>query len=333
MAADILHAENKLSSLVDTSEKDDPLASMKTAVNLISIAKDIRSTDDEPASNLTQIASEIRANEPHAANLIDITGDILKAVTKLNIATELDDTSDEEELLNNRGGDPRTSLNAAVSLLSAIQSNHDDDAEKPASNLINIAEEVRSNEAPPNLVGIASAILGFQEKADSASNLINIADEIRENEKPANLINIASLIMNKHEDPVEELASYLKHRHHLRTLIEANGVSEEDKLNFISVVIQALVESRVEPLFPLPWLLIYSSALHSLNADSSIKATFNRWIWASLSDLKNNAHELSTIPPPVIIQLTRDVSASGSEHDHKKVIYFSRLFKTETKRL
>ena len=77
MAADIINVEKKLNSLIDTNENDDPLASIKTAVNLIGIAHNIRGTESssDQASNLTQIACEIRENDPKRSIPFDLTGD------------------------------------------------------------------------------------------------------------------------------------------------------------------------------------------------------------------------------------------------------------------
>ena len=197
------------------------------------------------------------------------------------------------------------------------------DAENSTSNLINIAGEVRTNEPSSNLVTIASAILG-QATTNSSANLINIADEIRENEKQtANLVNIADTIINKSfhssDQPEEELASYIKYRNSIRDLINKNGVSEQTKLNIISVLTHALVDSRIDPQFSISWLLLYSNALHNLNAEENLRAIFNRWLWASISDLKNNPQELSKIPSPVMIQLAKDVT-KNNHVESKKVI-------------
>ena len=78
MAADILSAENKLSSLLNVNEREADLASKKTAFNLINIAQDIRKNCDiTQANNLTQIASEIRGTDlPKATHLTQIATEI-----------------------------------------------------------------------------------------------------------------------------------------------------------------------------------------------------------------------------------------------------------------
>ena len=402
MAADIINVENKLNSLLNHSKNDDPLASMKAAINLISIANDVRNAggkqldepqtsnltliatqirepekpktssltqiaseikvsepkvgfltaiatevrkvdddDDKPTAFLTQIASEVRgdeeeepktANLTHIAseirepvkaetssltkiasearnpdseantlNLINITGDLLK------VASKLDEIKDDEQRTSS---DPMSSLNMVIGLMNLA--NNDDEEKVSASNLISIAEQVRSNENKPsnNLINIASDIRG----QPSTSNLKNIAGEVRDGDKHSH-----------QKQPDEELASYIRYRNNLRDLLNKNGASDQDKLNVISLLTNTLVDMRIEPNFPISWLLLYTNALHQMNGDAVTMAAFNKWLWASIGDLKNNPQELSKIPPPVMIQLTHDVSKNNLV-DKRKVSSFEFFF-------
>ena len=417
MAADIINVENKLNSLINHSKNDDPLASMKAAINLISIANDVRNAGgknlDEPqtsnltliatqirepekpkTSSLTQIASEIKDSEPkvgfltaiatevrkvdddddkstaflthiasevrgyeeepktgnlthiasevrgdeeepktgnlthiaseirepkkaetsgltkiasearnpdseaNTSNLINITGDLLKVASKLDLIKDDDKRTPS---------DPMSSLNMVIGLMNLV--NKDDEEKVSASNLINIAEQVRSNENKPsnNLINIASDIRG----QSSTSNLKNIAGEVRDGDKHS-----------YQKQPDEELASFIKYRNNLRDLLNKNGASDQDKLNVISLLTNTLVDMRIEPNFPISWLLLYTNALHQMNGDAVTKAAFNKWLWASIGDLKNNPQELSKIPPPVMIQLAHDVSKNNVVDKRKVSLLF-----------
>lgn len=336
----------------DHSEDDDPLASMKKACNLISIVSDITKTDEKPkALNLTQIAKEIRqdgdsevaafsltkiASEirehgdstPKSGNLTQIAQEIrqdddIKMPTNLigitsdifRTAQNLDKLKDEQSDDSDSFEDLATGMRAAIDVLGLVQ----------ASNLINIASEIRVEDTLPsqNLTNIASIIMNkpTNSATNSTSNLVDIAGEIRKDEKPTNLINIAGIIMNKsNKTPVDEIASYIKYRNTIRDLIKKKGLSDVDKLNVISTLTMALVESRIDPQFPISWLLLYSNALINLNAEQDVKTVFNRWLWNSIGDLKNNPHEqLTKIAPEVLIQLASD---DNSNFENQKLIDF-----------
>jgi hypothetical protein len=286
----------------------------KATTNLSQIASEVRNADAEPnTTNLTHIASEIREPEqpqqttsltqiaseakqaddattasdtnPNTSNLINITGDLLKVASKLNNFKDEDEDDDDEITTTQQkhsSSDPISTLNIAIGLMN--MANKDDDHSMP-SNLVNIASDIRGQA--------------------STSNLKNIASEVRDNDR---------------QQP-EEIASYIKYRNSLRSLLEKNGVSDHDKLNVINVLTNTLVDLHIKPHFPIAWLLMYSNALHKLNADASTKVAFNRWLWASIGDLKNSPQELSKIPPPVIIQLAHDVK-NNNEIDRRKVRFF-----------
>ena len=257
--------------------------------NLTNIASEIRDPEPPQTASLTQIASEAKKTDdasdtnPNTSNLVNITGDLLKVASKLNKFKDDDDDDDETTTTqqNRSSSDPISTLNIAIGLMN--MANKDDDHSMP-SNLVNIASDIRGQA--------------------STSNLKNIASEVRDNDRSS-------------QQP-EEIASYIKYRNSLRSLLEKNGVSDHDKLNVINVLTNTLVDLHIEPHFPIAWLLMYSNALHNLNADASTKVAFNRWLWASIGDLKNSPQELSKIPPPVIIQLAHDVK-NNNEVDKRKV--------------
>lgn len=147
-------------------------------------------------------------------------------------------------------------------------------------------------EKPLNLVAIAGGILSKEtEQEDEKSN-------------PISLIKIASEIFST----AEHMKSMLMEEKNER-MAQRPELSDPEKLEVISNLINILVDLRIDPQFPIPWLLNYSERIRKLNAETYLKGAFSRWAWNGLTDPKSDPDDLANIPPASMIQLTTDVMA------------------------
>ncbi len=150
-------------------------------------------------------------------------------------------------------------------------------------------------------------------------NLVHIAGDILNKEKeepsPVSLIKIASDIFNTAEQMKKQLMEEKKER-----LPEKHELSDSDKLEVIKNLMNILVDLRIEPQFPIPWLLSYSENIRKLNADTYLKGAFSRWAWNGLNDSKSDPDELANVAPDSMIQLASDVMAdTESQEDVNKL--------------
>lgn len=199
-----------------------------------------------------------------------------KANEEEEVRDKNDETSEEksEELVeaDSEGSDLKDVLLAAVKLKNEPE------------------EESDAAEKPLNLVGIAGGILRKEtEQEDEKSN-------------PISLIKIASEIFST----AEHMKSMLMEEKNER-MAQRPELSDPEKLEVISNLINILVDLRIDPQFPIPWLLSYSEGIRKLNADTYLKGAFSRWAWNGLMDSKSDPDDLTNIPPASMIQLATDV--------------------------
>lgn len=84
-------------------------------------------------------------------------------------------------------------------------------------------------------------------------------------------------------------------------------LSDEEKLEVIKSLTNVLIDMRLEPHFPIVWLVNYMEALNKLRAESYLKAAFSRWAWNVISEMKGNSSDLVEVPPSSMVQLANDV--------------------------
>jgi hypothetical protein len=241
-------------------------------------------------SELSDRISKIRsASEEKPMELISMAADILKVERKLN------NIADNDNKPNN--------------LIKIMSDVHKVETESKPTNLISMAADILKTEPKPtNLINMTGDILN---KDDSKSNLIKIMEDIvRPNDPKSSIDRITSqIIKNANSDDKSN-----------NTIPKIKDPSHQDKLQIISAITKKLKELRLEPQFPLPWLLNYLNALHNLDADADVKSAFNHWAWDAMHDLKNDSNELGSIPPSVIEHMAADISPKN-EHDTAKVNY------------
>lgn len=317
MAADILKVEKNLSKALDDENKNDN----KSA--LVDIVSEMR--DAEKPANLIGMASDILKVEKKLTELAKIsnneTGETsednsrlddsirlesdesdFKPVSLINVASEVMEKNAEETK-------PNSLINVAGEIM---------DHEKP-NNLINVAGEILDNEKPKNLIDVAGEILDDNKKPNS---LIKVAGEIldKDEPKPKNLIDVAGEILSapKQSTSAPQIAELIANS-------SKPKASKDEILKVIQSLTNTLDELKIEPQFPLPWLLQYVNKLHELNADPKVKAAFNRWTWNAINDPKNSGVELSDVKPEVMVQMAKDAGADENQ-DPAKVILI--LFKS-----
>jgi hypothetical protein len=301
--------------------------------NLIGMAADIlkveknlsKSLPDDNKSALVDIVGEIRDNEK-PANLIGMASDILKVEKKLTELAKINndetgETSEDNSKLDEsiKGNDSDESDVKPVSLISVASEVMGKNAEevKP-SNLINVAGEILDHEKPINLIDVAGEILD-QEKP---SNLIKVTGEIldKDEPKPTNLIDVAGEILAapKQSSSAPQIAEIISN--------SSKKPNRQDVLKVIQSITNTLNDLKIEPQFPLPWLLQYVNQLHELNADPDVKAAFNRWTWNAINDSKNSGIDLSEVKPEVMVQIAKDAGTDESQDPAKVIYHYSFIF-------
>jgi hypothetical protein len=239
-----------------------------------------------------------------------MAADILNVGNKLN---SLADAESDEGGAEEKDLKPESLISIASAILNIKKGTADSDDHE--------------EETPTNLVQIAGEILKSEEKAANSEadkkpdNLISMASDILGEKPKSNLSSILTDILGKEKNSLrEDISAIVGVQNTLKKLIKPKtDLSNEDKLNVITVLTKTLTELRTEPHFPISWLLLYTNELHNLNAEPEIKSAFNKWTWSALNNLKNNSKELSSIPPAVMAQLAKDVSAKNDKHDTTKV--------------
>ena len=248
--------------------------------------------------------SDEETGDSKKSNLISMAADILNVGNKLN---SLVDAESDAEAAEEKDLKPESLISIASAILNIKKTTDSDDD---------------SEETPKNLVQIAGEILKSEEKADKKpDNLISMASDILGEKPKSNLSSILTDILGKEKNSLrEDISAIVGVQNTLKKLIKPKtDLSNEDKLNVITVLTKTLTELRTEPHFPISWLLLYTNELHNLNAEPEIKSAFNKWTWNALNNLKNNSKELSSIPPAVMAQLAKDVSSKNDKHDTAKV--------------
>ena len=170
-------------------------------------------------------------------------------------------------------------------------------------------EEKKEDEAKPsNIIQMAGDILGLKPKSDDEKK----AEEEKKDEKKAeesnpsksNLVSIMSDVLKPKPKPRKE----------------RKPLDNPEKLKAITDVTKLLNELKVDPPFPMPWLMLYLNELNNLGADDEVKSAFNRWAWDALQDAnanKDDDSELGSVPPSIMIQLANDL-APKEEKDKDK---------------
>lgn len=243
-------------------------------------------------------------------NLLKIAGDIFSMAEQMNkkLTEEKDkseeaENSEEDESVKTENSKANQEEEDKKDKTSEEKSEEPVEAEPEGSDLKDVLlatneskeepeEESEASEKPLNLVAIAGGVLN-KEQADES-----------EKSNPISLIKIASEIFST----AEHMKSMLMEEKNER-MAQRPELSEPEKLEVISNLINILVDLRIEPQFPVPWLLNYSENVRKLNADTFLKRAFSRWAWNGLTDPKGDSEDFENIPPASMIQLAADVMA------------------------
>lgn len=289
IAANIIKVDRKFSNLIDNEPEED-----QKPTGLISIASDILS--EQKPNNLISMAGDI-LNEPKTSNLVSMASDIMNEQNSSNLISMAGDILERE---------PGASSNLAE-IAENIRQKDAIGAQTKGSSLNESLEEISDleDEKTSNLIGMAGDIM----RCSPPKNLINIANDIFEpEEQRSNLSRITAEVLeaDKREEDEEDDEEVVK-------VLVRESVSDKEKLNIISELTLTLNELRIDPQFPISWLLLYMNSLQSLEADSLIRSTFNKWTWSGMYDLKSNTKELSSVPPSVMVQLAQDISSNSKD--------------------
>ncbi len=303
---------NNLINIASDILKLTSLTEEKKMSNLIDMAGEILDHEPQASSNLIQIANEVLETESEPSHLIGIAANILK--TENTMANLVLDESFNQELNNSYAEEIDDKTENSETITNRL-------IEHPtnSSNLIEIAGQVLAieEEKPLGLIEIVDQVLDSDNKS---SDLIHIGDQIiseksltvneaalENNEiKPINLIGIASNIFSKSNE---------------LTSVSKSMISDKEKLDIIRNLINIFIDLRIDPEFPISWLLLYAEELNRLNADSYLKSTFIRWCWNALNGLKPNSNELSEMLPSTFIHLVNEVlyDTDTNKNDLNKV--------------
>ena len=199
-------------------------------------------------------------------------------------------------------------INMAGDIIANANAEKDD---KPSSNLLNIAGDILVNSAKDdkpssNLLNIAGDIL---------VNTVKDKDEEEENDSaPSNLIKITGDIFNI-TGRIEKLSQLIPKK-------TKKELSDKEKLEVIKSLTNVLLDMRVEPQFPIAWLLNYMDVLNKLKVESNVKSAFSRWAWSVISEMKGSSSDLVEVPPSSMVQLSNDVLNDNDwiKSDTNKVI-------------
>ena len=275
------------------------------------------------------VSAHEEAQDNKSYNLIEMTGDILKLSP---LGPEVQEDQEASNLIGIAGDilnekpnnllDVETNENNQDN--SYAESNEDEGeqevgAESTFTNLVNIASNIliESSEADPatetdlteagealNLKNIASDIL-IDNNGDGTSNLKDIAGDILAEPSHSNLKNITADILG---NSVENDSKKGTNQEPMKAKTKAaNLVSDEEKIEVIKNLTTILIDLRIDPQFPLPWLMLYSDFLNNLKAETYLRVAFTHWIWNALTDPKLDSKELIEITPEALIQLANEI--------------------------
>ena len=298
-------------------------------VDAATAAESRRKSDCESEKDSCVSAHE-EAQDNKSYNLIEMTGDILKLST-FGEGPEIQEDKEASNLIGIAGDilneksnnllDVETNENNRDN--SYAESNEDageQEVESTFSNLVNIASNILTDlsEADPatetdateadealNLKNIASDIL-IDSNGIGTSNLKDIAGDILAEPNHSNLKNITADILGNSVENDSKKATNQEQPMRPKPKA-ANPVSDLEKIEVIKNLTTILIDLRIDPQFPIPWLMLYSDFLNNLKADTYLRVAFTHWIWNALTDTKLDSKELIEITPEALIQLANEI--------------------------
>lgn len=187
---------------------------------------------------------------------------------------------------------------------------HSQSQEEKTSNLIKMAADIIGDRSdkPQNLINMMSDILYSSSSAgskpsSSSNQSAQKEDKSDDHTAKGNLVKIMSDVLKPEEKPK----------------LQKKNLNDKEKLEVVTDVTKQLKELRIDPPFPMPWLMVYLENLNKLDADDDVKSTFSKWATDALNKLNLNneadTNELSAVDPSVMIKLANDVLSKDDSNN------------------